>query len=146
MTGTGELGTAKDGEKLAMLLERVTSLQADTHQQNTTLDGIRATVGEIKLDNVSGRERLTALDARVERNRTVSDNQNIELVTLIREEREAREKAMSERRNAHEADISKINDRLGAIEAKLNVVIAVGGFLAAVAVVYFGGHLLKLFP
>lgn len=133
MFGTEELGAKNGAEKLAALLERVTSLQLDTSRQNTLLDKINATVTDIQLANVASRERLTALDARVEHNRTVSDAHDLEQVRLIREEHDGREAAMAERRRAHDADVAGINTKIDTITKQMADVLVTNRILIFVA-------------
>jgi len=131
MAGTAELGTHNDAEKLVAMLERLTAVQSDVSKISDTLDKVNGTVTDIQLSNVSARERLGALEVRVEHNRTVADGHNLELVRLIREEREAREqslraeheervKAMAERKLAHDGDIGDLKVDIEAVNHKVD--------------------------
>ncbi len=134
----------------------MTAIQRDTTTQNGTLATISKNVTDIQLDNARSAERFASLDARVEHNRTVADGHDLEQVKLIREEREAREAAMIDRRKAHDSDISEIktdikeirknqsnvNDKMKALLWAYGIsVFIVGAATVALINQFLSGHL-----
>lgn len=164
MTGTGELGTRDAETKLAVLVEKAKNTENSMASVTRSLADIAATVNLIQRTQIETNERLQArseanakaivsVETLVRENEKASKARDAQMASVVRDERDARAKALEEQDAKHAADIEDIKSDIKAMSAKLENSVFWSRIMAGVAAVFgvvAGGVLLAavnhLFP